>query len=262
VTTKDQTGETEFEPKTKEGEGSDGAAGQATKEVEGLTAALKAERDKRRSLEAKLARLEGTVDGLKSSQKPNASEKEEKVYYSRAELKAAVEEGKITEAQMENLWEKQIEAKIEKRITERTKDTGADVRQAAKVEADLERYIEAYPDLTDVDSELRGKVQAAYDKLVGRGSPANAATEVSAIEMVVGHLQGAKGRKKQPEPHEETGGSGSKDEDREPSNDVFKGLNAKLKAHYKKMVERGMYKGAAGEKALKAELALARAKAN
>lgn len=247
-----ETGVDESDPTNTEGKGSDGAADQSKERMVPL-AALDAERKARQKLETELARVSGTVEGLKSGQqKPT-----ETTTYTRTQLRAMVNEGKITEDQMDTQLEIQQEAKFNKRIEERTAAAVTETRAATKIGAELAAYTDAHPDLLDEDSDTRAKVQTEFDYLVGLGDdPKNPATELKAVRAALGQIA-PKGRRKQPEMHEETGGSGGDSRERGADNDGWaKGLTSAQKAHYTRQVNKGIYKDF-NDKNLKAEIALA-----
>lgn len=252
MTTEDQTGVEEQDPTNTAGDGSDGAAGQKSKEATVPLAALEAERKSRQKLEGKLAKLLGEVEGLKAGQqKP----KEETVY-TRTQLRALVNEGKITEDQMDAQLEKQLRAEVEKSAQSAVMSQ----TQASKISAELARYTEAHPDLTDEDSDLRARVVAEFKYLVDLGdNPNSLATELKAVRAVLGASGAPKGKKKTPETHEEAGSSGE-DVSRGTGADAWaKGLSAKQKEHYTKLVNQGVYKGF-GDKTLQKEVELARSR--
>jgi hypothetical protein len=247
-------GEAESDPNNKAGEGSEGAAD--PKEVEGLKAALAAEREKRQGFERELAHVKGTVEGLKSGQKPTA-EPEPRIY-TRAELRVMVDGGKITEEQMDAQLEQQLERKLEKKFKKEIDTATAETRVATTVETQIGAYIEAHPDLTDVNSDLRAKVQAEFDYLLSLGDdPKDKRTELKAIRAAVGALA-PKGRKKEPEASEETGGSDGGTGKGGGDGDAWsKDLTAAQKAHYQKKINQGIYKGPT-DKNLLAEVAIVR----
>lgn len=252
--TKDKTGVEELDPTNTEGDDSDGAADQSKKMVP--LAALEAERKSRQKLETDLARLSGTVEGLKASQQKPATV-EPKVY-TRTELRALVTEGKITEDQMDAQLEQQLEAKLSKKVETATATTVAQTRIANEVNQGIAAYLEAHPDLSDSDSDVRTRVQAAFNKLVLRGAPEGAATELTAMENALGTLT-PKGRKRQLETHEETGGSGDDDRGGSPGDGWAKGLSPAQKKHYQKQIDKGIYKGHA-DKGLIKEIEIVRAR--
>lgn len=247
----------------KKGKTSDGDDGQDSESKTVPLAALKAVTRDNQKLKAELSRLSGLVEGLKAGQQNSAPAEKQEQVYTRAQLKAAVNEGKITEEQMEALWETQIEKKIERRVDAKTTKAASEGAVAANTQAELARYIEAFPELADTDSDLRAKVQDEFDFLVRLGDdPDSRATELKAVRAALGPVTGNKGRRKEPEASEETGGAqgGRKGE---PQGDGWsKGLTPKMKAHYQKLINQGLYKGEAGKKALDAELAHARARVN
>lgn len=249
-----EKGANESDPNKSAGEGSPGAAD--PKEIEGLKAALTAEREKRQGVERSLAALQGTVEGLKA--RPAAQPEKEPHIYTRAELRALVDAGKITEDQMDAQLEQQMEAKLEKKFKEKVDTTAAETRLASTVDTQIAAYIDAHPELTDTDSDLRRKVQEEFDYLCGvcGDNPKDKRTELKAIRAAVGALA-PKGRKKEPEASEETGGSEGGTGNKGGEDGWSKGLSAAQKAHYKKKMDQGFYKGPT-DKNLLAEVKYAR----
>jgi hypothetical protein len=250
----DKKGVAEADPNNPEGEGSPGAADPV--EIEGLKAALKAEREKRQGLATQLARVEGTVEGLKSGQQPKPDAPAR--VYTRAELRAMVTAGQITEDQMDSQLEMQLEAKLAARVDSTTSAAAVQAQAAATVETQMAAYIDAHPDLLDTESDLRAKVQEEFDYLVGvcKDDPKDKRTELKAIRSAVGALA-PKGRKKEPEPSEETGGSDGAPAKGGADDGWAKGLTAAQKAHYQKKINQNIYKGTS-DKNLLAEVAIAR----
>jgi hypothetical protein len=249
----EKTGD-ESDPNNTAGKGSADAAD--PKEAEGLKAALLAEREKRQDLASKLARLEGTVEGLKA--RPAAPEAPPRIW-TRAELRALVDGDKITEEQMDAQLDAQLEAKLERKFAAKMDDVSAETRVTVGVDSQISAYIEAHPDLTDTESDLRKKVQTEFDYLVGvcGDDPKDKRTELKAIRSAVGALA-PKGRKKEPEASEETGGSDGVATKGGGGDDGWaKGLTPAQKAYYKKKIDQNFYKGTT-DKNLLAEVAIAR----
>jgi hypothetical protein len=232
-----KTGVEELDPTNTEGDDSDGAAGQ---ERTVPLSVVKALRKSNEALKTQLARVEGTVDGLKAGQpKPSTATRD----YTRAELRALVNDGKITEDQMDAT----LEAQAEKRVTAKTEalveERVTETRSTAKIEAEIDRYVEAFPDVNEDGSDTREKVSAQFSKLVARGFPKTLSTELTAMEMALGALGGTpKGRKKAPETHTETGNGGGGAEHVDDAG-WAKGLTPREKTHYEKLVARSVYSG-------------------
>lgn len=230
---------------TGNGAAPDGAADQAGKMVP--LSALEAERKARQKLELKLAEVSGTVEGLKAGQqKPPKAEKT----YTRAELRALVNDGKITEDDMDATLERQLRAEItgsvESTVDARVKNS----ERSNKIASKIQDYVTAFPAINEEGSKLRARVQAEFDELVQMGDPADAlATELKAIKAACGPLN-TNGRRAGPDVHEDTGAGGDGGE--RPNRDSWaKGLSAAQKAHYEKLIHSGVYKGTTDPKLLK-----------
>lgn len=198
--------------------------------------------------EKRAAAAEGKADGLKEAlkaipkvEKPKASEPAKE--YTRAELRAQVNDGKITEDQMDDILERQLEAKLSKKVAE-TVETRVSASQTADiVGGKIAAYVEVYPAINETNSALRAKIETEFQDLVKNGAdPDKLSTELAAIKIVCGPLKTGAGRKPGPESHQDIGGVG--EGDGKPETDgPFKGISARHKAHYEKMIARGVYSG-------------------
>lgn len=204
-------------------------------------AALDAERKARQRLETELARVSGTVEGLKAGQpKPESAEPR---VYTRSELRGMVNEGKITEDRMDEVLEQQAERRVTARTESLVESKVTGAKTSALIEAEIDRYAEAHPDLREDGSETRGKVQAEFNRLVKRGLPSTLATELTAIENALGPVAAPKGRRRTPETTEETGGNAGTERGGNADTGWSKGLTPRQKDHYSKLVTKGVYKG-------------------
>jgi hypothetical protein len=199
------------------------------------------------------ARAEGKAAALETVVAAKPAKQQTEKTFTRQELRALVNEGKITEDEMDETLTKQLRASI----TSEVKATVSAENTAKAVSDEIARYVEAFPDINVEGTTLRAKVQAEFEDLVKGGSPNTLATERAAIKIACGPLNISAGRRPKPDAHEETG-SGASGEGGKPDTDgPFKGLSANQKKHYQKMIDRGIYKGASDPK-LVAELKLAR----
>lgn len=238
-------GEDEQEAGSK-ADGSNGAADRAEKMVP--VSVLQATRA---DLNGQIARLASEVDSLKAGAAPKTNAEPEKTF-TRAQLRASVNAGDISEDQMDEILESQLEKKIAVRVETTARTTVQTTETARTVQGEIDKYVDAHPDLIVTDSELRAKVQGEFDYLVKFGdNPKDPATQLKAIRAAVGPLT-QQGRRKQPEHHEDVGGGGGESERTETAG-WAKGLSATQKKHYDKLINSGVYKGATDPK-LVAEL--------
>lgn len=245
----DNTGvdDDELDLETEEEEGAEGAAdpsGEGKRTVP-LKMAVALRRENQ-DLKTRLARLEGRVDGIGSTQRntPAPEGPKRPAEYTRAQLDVAVTAGTITETTRDEILARQSEARTAQTIKDATDNVRREVKIESKIENQLQTYIADYPDLTDKNSELRAKVQAAFDELVEFGDdPNNPSTQLKAVKMVVPAVSKA-GRRKQPEAHEE-GDSGAGSDGEVASKDAGwkKGLTKRHVDYYAEKLTKGVYKG-------------------
>lgn len=205
--------------------------------------ALEAERDKRQALELRLAKLEGAV----STQKQTAAAPKP---VTRAQLRAAVAEGKISQDESDDLWDQQVQAKAAAKATSAAQATG----HADRITRQLDQYVELEPDIARADSRLRARITKEFKFLVGElGDPDDATTELKAIRAVLGSLDAVKTAKKgkdvSPETHQESSGGSSGATPGPPSK--LK-LSPDMRSYYQQRIDAGAIKD---WKAVEAKLA-------
>lgn len=212
-----------------------------------------------------LENLTAAFTDLKGKVEKQAAPKEEgkkPTIYTRAQLRAAVNAGTITEDQMDETLERQLTDRLlaagKTEITQTTETVARNTRLSQQIDT----LADAHPELKDKTSDLFQKVAAKFNDLVTRASDPEAAkkdlaTELTAIEFVVGGKKPTP-RKRDLEATEETGGGGGGDGGSPPEEDAWaKGLSKGQKAHYEKQIGRGMYKSTSDPK-LKKEIEFAR----
>ena len=159
--------------------------------------------------------------------------------WTRAELQAEVDAGRLTKDQATDFWDRQRDAKV----TESAVNAVLQVSQQKERRREMAEYEKAVPDLADNDSAAFKKVQREYAYLVSElGMPARDETMLAALRGAFGPVETLRAaRKAQPEPFNETGGGGGAPAGEE----VAKGLKLRPeeKAHYEKAMRSGLYKG-------------------
>ena len=248
-------------------EDNDGAAGQSDegKERKVPLKVLNAVRRENQDLKTKLARLEGKVDGISALQRDTpapVTKKEAPREYTRVQLDAAVTAGTITEATRDEILQQQSDARQQTKLNEVEDRIKREARAEAKIDAQLQTYVENYPDLTVPDSELRARVQEHFDELVRDfgEDPKSAATQLKAVKMSIPSISSKAGRKKQPEAHEETGGADNDADSPSKGKAWSKGLSKRMVEYYDSKVSKGIYKGYAAKDFL-ADVAASRQRA-
>ncbi len=177
---------------------------------------------------------------------------------SRTELDQAVSAGRITEAEATAIWDKQTAEQTARLVKETVKATIEDAQSQNLVESGIKEYAALKPDVLKPGSTDRQRVEAQYRYLVSIGQPASKSTELAALNMVFGSIDGLKaaasGRPSE-ETHEDVGGGG------EPSSKSGAPKKLKLSAaeerYYQGGIDKGIYKDWA---AVEAEMAYAKPK--
>jgi hypothetical protein len=201
-------------------------------------AALEDVRGKWQASEKRAAQLEGQVQGL------SAVKTEPKVdppkQLSAADLRQAVDEGKLTEDEAEAIKNQQIEKRVTAKVTEEVETRLARDNLSERVSTDIGRYKQAIPDLADLDSAAFKKVQAEFTYLTRQRYEANdPRTELIAIRAAFGDIDNL--QKIKPgtrETHQETGGrqeSGTDIADGAP-----KDMPADTKRYYQDQINQGV----------------------
>lgn len=164
--------------------------------------------------------------------------------YTRAEITKAVDDGHISQEQADALWDAQQAREVKEAIDSRV-DQELTARQLkATIERDIGDYSEIAPNAFVAGTPEHTKVKKQYDYLVSIGQPATKATELTALNLALGSLDALKAasRVKQPrETHEDEGGDGEPPVDSSASDKLQKlKIPARLKAHYKALVDKGI----------------------
>jgi hypothetical protein len=137
----------------------------------------------KRDADIKLARLEGELAALKQPVKTVVEAPKNR---SRAELRREVEEGVISEDEMDEILYRQSEERISQRVSEQVRSKSEEDRRVERHNAEMASYKALAPDAFDDGTELRGKIAAEYRSLVELGSPDSYVTELVALRTVLG----------------------------------------------------------------------------
>jgi hypothetical protein len=143
-----------------------------------LAAQLAEEREARIRLEE---RLRAQEEARKTEPK-----KEEPQPYTRQELRAAVNEGKIDEDQMEEIWAKQQRELIQRDMRNQLEERDQVRSTESFVDTEMEKYISAYPGVKQVGSDEWKRVKNEYDFLIKMGDKDEKATELKALRAAFG----------------------------------------------------------------------------
>jgi len=163
------------------------------------------------------------------------------------QLENAIAEGKITRAWANDYREKLVEERATKKAEQRLEAKLSTTSQQTTVQADVDRYKRAVPEVMQPGSPERVKVEREYAYLTQTlGYPATRATELAAMRSALGDpdmVERAALAKTSTtkEAYQETQSSSHKPTG--ATKDPVKGLDDRTRKHYEKMIERGRYKG-------------------
>lgn len=187
---------------------------------------LNSEIEKRKAVEVELQQMRD------ASQKPELT---------RAQLDMAVEAGEITEADRDTYLEEQMEARLSDRITTRI----ADKENERRVQAQLDEYGDAVPDIAKQGSDIQTRIAAEYNDLVSYGydndDPKTALAAVKAVLGPLSALKAGKAKPKVPDTHQDVPGGGGEEEESGSGKVKWNDLDARQKAYYDNAISRGAY---------------------
>lgn len=196
------------------------------------------------------ARLSGQITALrdelaKSKEKP--ADKPQAV--SRADLLAAVDEGKMSLAQADQVWEKQITDRATQQATAAASQEASHREAKGRIDDELRRYKEAIPAAWRDGSDERSKVVDEYRHLVSIGMPDATQTELAALRAVYGPIEKIQKSRSQSqravEAEEQSGGGGDTDDATRGKGSNYalvKTLSAREKEHYDAQIKAKRYK--------------------
>lgn len=218
---------------------------------DGFQIRLNEQIEKTRALELKLAEAEGKIETLtKTNTAPKTEQKtEQPPQFTRAQLRDAVEAGKITQSESDAIWDDQQAKHHDASLKEVKAEVKKEITETAKIGGQIDRYKEMVPDLNKRTSEAFKKVEAKYVKYTKElGMPENERTELAALDAVYGSVDELKARAaskdNRPETHREGANRGGGDGGDTPDKDgAPRDLSPKLKNHYQRMINQRMYKG-------------------
>lgn len=162
--------------------------------------------------------------------------------YSRPELKAAVEGGRITQEQADDIWDRQREAQL----TERAENAALDVverkTKKERIDSDLAAYKRLAPEILE-EGDKRSRIREEFNYLVGIGDPKTVDTELKAIRAVMGPLEKLERARsaRRSEEHDPQGGS-SGDGPKAKAKGFEGTLSARERTYYQKGIDSGRYK--------------------
>jgi hypothetical protein len=200
--------------------------------------ALKAQLDAGRT---ELAEMRGRLE--EATKQPVAA-KEVPRDLTRAELREMVDRGDISEEQMHDRLEQQQERRLEAKLAGRLEQHDAQTKGRTMLQETFAAYREKLGDSIDTPGHPnRQRLEREYKDLIMAGFPAGDQTEITALARVFGPPTSVAERRNTSEVHREVGG-GSGDETGEKAGASWeRGLDARQKGYYQKLLDTGQYKG-------------------
>lgn len=172
--------------------------------------------------------------------------------FTRADLKAAVDAGQVTQAAADELWDQQERSRNDARAAEVARATVAGEMTKERIDQEIESYKRLKPEIMDHGSETREKIQAEFNYLVsvqgmkGQG-PEALKTQHAAIRAVLGpldKLENAAKARRAPEGEQQSGGGGGKPAGGQGNGKtpLVNKLSQRQREHYDKGIKSGRYK--------------------
>ena len=224
--------------------------------IKAALASQKAHHD--REMQSVRAEFDAFKAGATSGKKDDSAQAPKR--YTQAELKAAVDANQITTEQSNEIWAKQVKAEATEEAIAAADEHVTRKQAQESIDADLAKYKRLAPEILDSSSKERTEIVARYRKMVKNGLPSTLATELAAIEAVMGpleKLERARSATRRQE-HDEQSGSGGEDGKKLTGNKLVDALDPRKKEHYQKGIAAGRYKD---WKEVEAELKYARPRA-
>ena len=200
----------------------------------GLIREIQAQRQTISTLKVDKAEMKGKLDGLSAKTEPVRE-------FTRAELQAQVDDGRMTPDESDRILDGQTERRIEEKVSHRIESAAQTKTHATAMQTEIGRYTSARPDIMVDGTEDRSLVAAELTRqIVELGRPDNVETELTALMAVFGPSNRLQtGREKERQTHQETGSDGGGEGKKETSPK----LPDRVKKHYEKMIGMGMYSG-------------------
>lgn len=145
-----------------------------------LQAQLDTEREQRIRLEERLA--------VQTAPPPPAKEEPPKEF-SRVQLRAAVDEGTISQDQMDETLAEYQHNKTMRGVDERMDARDQKRDTANVVQIDTAKYLDAHPDIRTVGTSDWNRLKSEYDYLIGLGHKDNKITELAAMRAAFGSAE-------------------------------------------------------------------------
>jgi len=197
-----------------------------------------------RKREAEVASLQGRLQELEAQVKAKPDDQPKRL--NRADLRAAVEAGQISQDQADGEIDRQNREDAENRAHRVALETVSAAKRTELINSEVARYKAAAPEILDDAHDTRKSIRGAFSGLVELGDdPRDVATQLKAIRSVLGpidRLEKARSGTAQHVTHQEFGGGSGGDQGKPKTGKLTEQLNAGSRAHYEDGIKRGRYK--------------------
>lgn len=164
--------------------------------------------------------------------------------YTLVELDNAVAGGQITQTQRDQIWTQQVQRAAVKQAEVTARTIVETETRANTLDTQLKEYANLQPDLMKDGSPTRQRVAAEFEFLVSQGAPRDLTTELAAVRAALGPIdrmrQFRAGQRRGPDGFAETTGQSVSPQQRREE-DAWSKLSAGQRAHYDKLIDRGIY---------------------
>jgi hypothetical protein len=194
--------------------------------------------DEKNSLQEQVSELLQGKNTLGVASKAKAEEVEKpQPVFTRQELNKFLDDGKISQEQMDNILDNQNQTKIDQGV----KNAVGKQAQDELTSTGLTRYMTARPEAIVEGTDDRRRVTAQFNKLIEEGQPNNKATELLALKIAFGPieaLEAASVGSHDRMTHQDAGGEGGDDNVTDSSP---KDLTSRQRRFYQSKIDQGIY---------------------
>ncbi len=202
------------------------------------------QREMRANAERRAAEAEGYIRGAQAAVAAQPAQTPAPKELTAAELHQAVEAQQMTEAEADQIRERQMERHVEDKVAKRVETKIESQAVADRTKAEMARYKEIIPELADNTSDTFGKVQTEFANLISYGLADDARTELLAVRAAFGDVSKLEkiGGEKVRETHQETGGGREPGgEDGSHGDGWPKGMSADHRIYYQDQINQGIF---------------------
>jgi hypothetical protein len=189
--------------------------------------------------------LHSVAATLRDNARPAPAAEQKPQEYTRAGLREAVTQGRITQDQADLLWDEQLSRKVTEKAVAAARETTQTEQTVGRIENELARYEAVIPAAKDTNSPEFKRIKAEFDYLVSIGLPKTKQTELAAARNVFGKIDAleAAARNTGSREHDAGDHGGGAGSDGGGEGSVWKGVPADHRAYYREQIAKGFYSG-------------------